>query len=768
VQVSTEVFSSRTNPRIEILALDRTRPSSRDGSLRQIPDRIAVLCLWLCASINVIAQVPSAPSSNTDSAKPIPTVVTTVEVKGRIEPDYSPETSTVSGYVDAPLKDTPQSILTVTRGVMDDQQARVLSDITKNDASIGEDYAPVGYYQDFQIRGFPVDLATGLKINGLTIAGEQLVPLENKQSIEFLKGLSSLESGVSSPGGLINFTTKRPANVGTVTLATDQRGSAFATLDFGRVFGSRKQFGVRTNIGGESIRSYVNDADGSRGFGTISADWQLDSATKIRSDFEYQHQVQRSVAGYQLLGGTTVPAGIHPSTMLGEQSWAKPNIFDAFNTSVRLDHSFGSNWTGYVTGGRSWSLVDDNVAYPYGCYYEDECNSGVAPYPWFFSPTGDYDVYDYRSPGELRIDDQFQAIVSGREKTGFIKHNIVFGTNLLRRSVALPAAVFDYVGTDNVYGPPRNFSPSSNSPGPASLQEDSHQYGIVVQDLISLPGQVTISVGGQIDTLHDHNFSNIDPLTGEQMLKVTDRTLWLPQYSIAFHPLSSLTLYGSYGKSLSLGPQAPFWALNGSVFLDPYFTRQVEVGAKFQANRKLLVSTALFQMRAPYFYTKPTQNGLEFVSEGHELHRGAEISVQGTVTKWLRLISSTAAVSAISDGTGTPEFEHNQVINQPRMRSTFSADVVVPIVKGLAIMPGWSYTGPKSATRDDTVSVGSYNLFSAGLRYTPHGESAVTFRLYGDNITNRRYWKDTGASLGDTFLHFGAPTTVRLSTQFSF
>jgi iron complex outermembrane receptor protein len=43
--------------------------------------------------------------------------------------------------------------------------------VVKNDASIGEDYAPVGYYGDFEIRGFPIDLATGLQINGMTIAG---------------------------------------------------------------------------------------------------------------------------------------------------------------------------------------------------------------------------------------------------------------------------------------------------------------------------------------------------------------------------------------------------------------------------------------------------------------------------------------------------------------------------------------------------------------------------------------------------------------------
>ncbi len=59
----------------------------------------------------------------------------------------------------------------------------MLSDVVKNDASIGEDYAPVGYYGDFAIRGFPIDLATGIEINGMTVAGEQDVPLENKQQV---------------------------------------------------------------------------------------------------------------------------------------------------------------------------------------------------------------------------------------------------------------------------------------------------------------------------------------------------------------------------------------------------------------------------------------------------------------------------------------------------------------------------------------------------------------------------------------------------------
>jgi iron complex outermembrane receptor protein len=44
----------------------------------------------------------------------------------------------------------------------------------------------------------------------------------------------------------------------------------------------------------------------------------------------------------------------------------------------------------------------------------------------------------------------------------------------------------------------------------------------------------------------------------------------------------------------------------------------------------------------------------------------------------------------------------------------------------------------------------------------------VTFSIFADNVLNKRYWKDTGASLGDTFLLLGAPTTVRLSVQYNF
>src|SRR5947209_7470559 len=165
------------------------------------------------------AQNPKAP------APAIPPVTTTVLVHGDIKDNYFPETVTAGTLDGAPLREAPLSLTVVTRDLLTDQAARVLSDVVKNDASVGEDYAPVGYYGDFQIRGFPLDLATGLQINGMTVAGEQDVPFENKEQVELLKGIAGVESGVSSAGGLINFVTKRPTPIEAMDLATDHRGS---------------------------------------------------------------------------------------------------------------------------------------------------------------------------------------------------------------------------------------------------------------------------------------------------------------------------------------------------------------------------------------------------------------------------------------------------------------------------------------------------------------------------------------------------------------
>jgi iron complex outermembrane receptor protein len=427
----------------------------------------------------------------------------------------------------------------------------------------------------------------------------------------------------------------------------------------------------------------------------------------------------------------------------------------------------------------------------------------------------------------LRIDAQAEALATGHIKTGALTHDLAGGGELFLRSVQQPGfftaanpsspdgvvqdgAVYTYVGSENTFRPNAAFpiEDPTETAGPRRLYEDNHQSAAIMQDRIHLPGRIQLLAGGRVDSLRDHNDSLAatspctttdapgpanDPCpttydaSNQPVYSIptspilTDKLLWLPQYAVTFNPVNDLTLYGNYGVLLSLGPQAPWWTDNPSQFLAAFMTRQAEVGAKYELGHRILMSTALFHMRAPFFYPKVIQaadsfctgavnpGDLCFESEGRETHDGIELNAEGKATSWMQLSASATALRAISAGTGTPAFDNKQVLNVPHLRTALFADLLLPHAHGVHLMPGWSYTGRKEAARDDAVSVSGYNLFNLGARYTPGGERGkVTLRIYADNIADKRYWKDTGASYGDTFIHLGAPATVRLMAHYTF
>lgn len=490
-----------------------------------------------------------------------------VNVQGQDESGYRSETAAVGGFSEAPLLDTPASITVINAALIKDQQARLLSEVLRNDASVGDSYAPIGYYENFVVRGFSLNAASSYKINGRTITGEQNVALENKQQVEVLKGLAGLQSGISEPSGVINYVTKRPEDVRSVTVSTDDRGSGYLATDVGGWFGSEQQLGLRANVAHEDLNSYVEHADGQRDFVSLAFDWNISPDAVLQLDAEYQNKQQRSVPGYQLLGGTQVPHDASPKKLLGHQTGSKQVGIDSLNLNGTFEYRFSDQWKGSVSAARSKVVIDDYSSFAWG-----GATTGLGNY---FTPEGNYDVYDYRSPDDTRRDDEVQAAMTGMFDTAGIGHELTFGTSAFRRVIDKRKFVNEYIGTTNIDEDAPSFTPTDKPLNARHRNLDSRQYGVFVTDRLRFNEHWQTILGGREVRLDEKAFDdNGDPA------RHTQQYVFLPQASLIYKPVEDISLYTTYSKGLSLGGTAPWFATNPGETLAPTVSRQIEAGAR--------------------------------------------------------------------------------------------------------------------------------------------------------------------------------------------
>ncbi|QJI38869.1 TonB-dependent siderophore receptor [Pseudomonas sp. ADAK13] len=686
----------------------------------------------------------------------------TVTVVGEQATDYQAKKAAVAGFDNAPLLDTPASVAVITEGRLKDQQARLLSEVLKNDASVGDSYAPVGYYENFVVRGFSLNPASSYKINGRTITGEQNVALENKQQVEVLKGLSGLQSGVSEPGGLVNYVSKRPENVRSVTVSTNEHGERYLATDVGGWLGAEQQVGVRVNLAHEDIRSYVDHADGQRDFASLALDWNISPNALLQLNAEYQNREQRSVPGYQLLGGTTVPHNVSPRDLLGYQSWSNPVGIKSLNLDGLFEYRFNEAWKASFSASRSRVVIDDYSTFAWGCYGAASCANTAVPN--HFSAEGDYDISDYRSPDDTRSNEEAQAALNGQFDTGFLKHDLTFGTTAFRRLVDRRQSVNEYIGEGNIYEKPPVLEPYQGPLGHTYRRLDSRQYGLFASDRISFNEQWQTILGGRQVRLDEETYDQAGDTT-----RHTQRSVFLPQVALIYKPRPDTTLYASYSKGLSLGGTAAWFSSNADEVLPPTTSRQLEVGIKRDFQR-LSLTAALFQITQDLQYNRPNDDGtLTFVQQGKQKNVGLELSANGRVTDNLQVSASVAAIRARVSGSGTDDYDGHQAINVPKLRASLHGDYSIPGIKGLALLGGVQYSGSKYANREASVKVDDYAVFDVGGRYsTKVGDYDTVLRLTVDNLFDKRYWRDVGESAGDGYLFLGAPRTARLSATVNF
>jgi len=717
--------------------------------------RPTLLALALCAGFPLHA-VEAADATAADVS---PTELAAVRVQAQ---QAKATTGQSSSFGAGDWKNTPASVAVLDRALLDTVQVRSLSELARLDASLGDSYAPVGYYQNVAIRGFALDAATGYRFNGLSIAGEQRLALENIQQVEVLKGEAGLAAGVMAPGGLINYVGKRPAEVRTVTLGTDSEGSRYAAMDVGHWLTPR--FGVRVNAAWEDNHSYIDHADGRRNFYALAADWLISERGKLEVDANYQTSAQRSASGFQLLGASALPRGVRRSHLLGYQPWQQPVGIASTNLTALHTYALSEHWQSRLAVGHSRSVIDDNVAFAYGCYYAAGCADGSVPGN-YFAPNGDYDIYDYRSPDDTRRNQQARSELRGNFSTGALQHQLSVGAELFKRTVDRRQNVNEYVGTANIHDAQVPvFTPSPLQPGASARRLDSRQRAFFALDRITF-GDWQWLAGGRYIRLDERAYDKRgNPERASRLSR------FLPQAAVIWQATERINAYLSYVRGISLGQEAPFWTSNADTFLPAIESRQLEAGLKYTVGDTLTLGAAVFRTTQPFQYAKPDNSdaGFTFVQEGKQTHTGLELSANGKLTPQLSINASASVLQARARDAGTAYYDGQQLVNVPKARASVHVDYTLPQAPALALTGGWRYAASNAATVDGSVRAPSYHVVDAGLRLQQTlAGTPVTWNLSVDNVFNTFYWRDTGSSAGDYYLFPGAPRQARLSVTFA-
>ncbi len=712
-----------------------------------------------------------------------------VVVTGESENYFSNEVQATNGK----WLDQARSTSAITRKQMDETLAQKVSEVLRNDSSVQANYSPLGYYEAFSIRGFALDFGTAYQLNGMPLAAEASIPLENKERVEVIKGVSSQENGAISPGGYVNFVTKRPKNISTATVGYGEKGNFSQAIDYGKWLNEEKTMGVRLNAAHEEIKPYAKDANGNRKFFSASLDFAPSNRTSIETDFDYQKKSQFTQPGWQLLGGTALPS-INPTQVLAIQSWRKPTETEQTNLGARLNHELENGWklnSGYQI---SRIVTDDNSSFPWGCASEvyntyNYDNNGYGRYKTgsnYFCSNGDFTISDFHSKNELHQNQQGKIDLSNTFNYENLVHVFNFGLSRFHRRVAQP----NYVWTDAnlVNGKWGDLSNPSDTVGASDLAVGNIYNNPNGAAYVGASSYSPVDKFGYSNTQDSINFNNlIDTKDGyiyqlggrlinsreewatPYLLGQSDTTRFLPSLSASKKFSANSQVYGSYSKGLELGGRAPIIAYNANMVLPIKITEQVEFGIKNKLNSKTTTSLSVFEIKKPYEYT--TIDGIyygNYVQRGEQIHRGVEIGLTSQTTNLLTINSSATFIQAKTYDTGDT-FSGKYAMNVPKFKLSSFGNYKLPSLENTSLIGGWLYEGSKYAKRDNSISVPAYHRFDIGLSQTTKiNQHKTKFNLFVENIFDKRYWRDVSEFLGDAYLIPGAPRIFRATATVEF
>jgi iron complex outermembrane receptor protein len=495
----------------------------------------------------------------------------------------------------------------------------------------------------------------------------------------------------------------------------------------------------------------------------------IDAHTTVSADLEYHRKSQPSVPGLGLLDsqgtgvGSSLPATINPRLNLNNQTWSQP--FQASTTTAQLavNRRFSADWQGQVAVSTQASTINDRLAFPDGC-----STAATYVYPGLCG-NGDVDMYDFRSEGEQRRLNSWDAHADGKFTALGIAHDTRFGLSGRHARNDLPALqAYNYAGTSNIFSPiALKADASLTVPNTNSRERTLEAYA-------SLASKLSANVQSFVGVRWSKISRSSERSTGTEAVAL-EQSVSTPWLGLAWSVNPATMLYASWGQGVELEsvPNRPDLISNAGQSLPALKSEQTEMGLKWQANPRLLMTAALFNINKPYADNVPgTGGGLPLRVAGAKTaqHRGLELTAAGRVSDALSIQASLMALDATYTQALDATLVGQRVTNVPSTKGSLFADYKVAALPGLSVNALATYESAKSVTADGSVVLPAAWQLDAGLSYPLQiAGKLVTWRLNVENVTNRIYWREAPTtSWGGIYLFSSTPRTVRTNATIYF
>jgi len=643
--------------------------------------------------------------------------------------------------------ETPFSVTTYTSEAVKNQQARTLGELIASDPSVRATNPAGGRYEQFTIRGLSL-FNSDVAYNGLYgILPTYSIDMEMADRVDVIKGPSQLINGISprgSVGGGINVVPKRatdtPITSFTGMYASDsQVGGA---VDVGRRFGEDNKFGLRFNGVKQSGDTEWDHQNVDREMAVLGLDFRGERLRLSTDIGRTERDTDAPQERVQVGPNAQVPRAGDVRRNYA-QPWSQASTNDTFGT-VNAEYDVNDSVMLYGGAGARKSN-------------HDFLRHAVA----VTNDAGDFSV----QPRDFTRDENVRTATAGVRNwfhTGPVSHEVNLAASYFYMDFENGGARYG-AAPSNIYNPVETPTPNTPTRQDSKVYTENRFSGVALSDTLGFfDDRLLLTLGARWQRVKVDDWAdNVKGDTAYDEEKVS------PSGGILFKATDKLSLYANYMEGLSQGKIAPSTSVNEDEIFPPFISRQVEVGAKYDAGA-FAVTAAVFRIKQPAYETNATTR--VFGPNGKRENTGVELSVFGEPLDGFRLLGGVMYIDSELKETTNGTFDGNRAPATPKYNVNLGAEWDVPTVQGLTLTSRGIYSSSQYLDQSNNKEIDSWERFDVGARYAFKVEQKnITLRANIENVADKRYWSSAGASDdSEPGLTLSTPRTYLLSATVDF